>query len=120
MQETKDKSKLRLLGQFAGVTTKNSCYGNAMGLLQHFAASDLTEWYYAEGLIRLPQEPEGIHHGWVVAGRDLLDPTEPEADLIYRTLRRWPAAEFLTLVAQDIELPLTDPEGNLRPQIGGA
>jgi hypothetical protein len=94
----------------------NDCYANAVAVLQELAAATPDAWFYVEGMVSSPQET--CHHAWLVCGNKLLDPTLPERDIDYMELRSWPAAHILQIVKQDLEFPLTDEAGQIRPESG--
>jgi hypothetical protein len=114
VSQPKDKQESANIGWLFG--RHNNCYGNSLSALQAIVRGGGKGWFYVEGTIRAEHESEAIHHAWLCNGRSIIDPTQPHHELIYAELRRWPAEEFLKIAAEDIELPLTDMTGALRPQ----
>jgi hypothetical protein len=116
MNEKKQPLKSRLLGRIIGASEASQSHRNAVELLRSYAAKSPEGWFYVEGMVTSTKET--FHHAWVAQGGDLLDPTLPDVELEYRELRRWPAAEILLVVEQDIELPLADELGQVRSASG--
>jgi hypothetical protein len=113
MNEQKDKA-LSIQFYRRLPTPDNKCYANAVAVVEELAKADADRWFYVEGMVTDPRET--CHHAWLVCGDTLLDPTIPLRDIDYKELRRWSAAHIIQSVQQDLEFPLTDEAGRIRPE----